>query len=133
MPRDYFRAMTPTEGERPVLGANKRALGALANETTDITGTFGPGTGGMSVSPDSPWFVPHHRRPRGMGRGSTGPVQDWIFAIGDPALDSASLSARLDPQSPERHAFIEPVTRLTFGDYNAALAATQAAWRRFWP
>ena len=95
--RVYFRAMTPTGNGLPSVGPSKRMLGALPSETDSTDGTFGPGTGGMSVSPDSPWHVPHHRRPRGMGRGSTGAARDWVFGIDNDALYVAALAARLDP------------------------------------
>lgn len=110
--REYFRAMTPTENGVPTVGPSKRMLGALPSETDSADGTFGPGTGGMSVSPDSPWPIPHHRRPRGMGRGATGPAQDWVFGIDNGALYAAALAARLDPNNPARHAFVEPTTTM---------------------
>lgn len=66
--------MRPTDAGLPMVGSSKRMLGVLPSETDSADGTFGPGTGGMSVSPDSPWNVPDHRRPRAMGRGATGPA-----------------------------------------------------------
>ena len=131
--RDYFRAMTPTEHGLPTVGPNKRRLGALPSETDSVDGTFGPGTGGMSVSPGSPWHIPHHRRPRGMGRGATGPTQDWVFGIESDRLDDATLTARPDPRNPRKHAFVEPLTIVMYLEYYAALASTQTEWRRFWP
>ncbi len=131
--RQYFRAMTPTEYGLPLVGPGKRRLGVLPTETTMSDGTFGPGTGGMSVSPDSPWHVPHHRRPRGMGKGATGPAEDWVFGIEQDALSPAALAARPDPSNPERHAFIEPTSVMTLPAYAAALSATQWAWRCAWP
>ena len=130
---EYFRAMRPTEGGLPFAGTNKRMLGALPSETNSADGTFGPGTGGMSVSPDSPWHIPHHRRPRGMGRGATGPALDWVFGITNEALNFAALTARLDPVNPARHAFVEPLTTMTHSAYDTALMTTQAEWRRTWP
>ena len=88
---------------------------------------------GMSVAPDSPWHVPNHRRPPGMGRGSAGKVQDWIFGINDDAIRAALLAARLDPRNPKEHAFIEAVSVLTLSAYTAALTTTQTSWRRVWP
>ena len=131
--REYFRAMTPAENGLPSVGPGKRMLGALPSETNSTDGTFGPGTGGMSVSPDSPWHIPHHRRPRGMGRGATGLAQDWVFGINNGALDDAALKARLDPGNPARHAFVEPLTNITLHAHTSALATTQTAWRRAWP
>ena len=128
--REYFRAMTPTGNGLPSVGPSKRMLGALPSETNSTDGTFGPGTGGMSVSPDSPWYIPHHRRPRWMGRGATGPAQDWVFGIDNGALYVAALAARLDPGNPTMHAFVEPMTTMTLPSYTIALATTQTKWRR---
>lgn len=131
--RDFFRAMTPTQEGLPSVGPSKRSLGALPSETEAANGTFGPGTGGMSVSPDSPWYIPNHRRPRWMGRGATGPAQDGIFGIRNEALQVAELAARLDPNNPAMHAFVEPLATMTYKDYITALARTQTEWRRLWP
>lgn len=87
----------------------------------------------MSVSPDSPWHIPHHRRPRWMGRGATGPTRDGVFGIGNEALHVAVLAARLDPHNPEMHAFVEPLATMTYEDYSATLSRTQTVWRRLWP
>ena len=125
--------MTPTADGLPSVGPSKRSLGALQSETDAADGAFGPGTGGMSVSPDSPWHIPHHRRPRWMGRGATGPAQDGIFGIGNKALHAAALTARLDPSNPTMHAFVEPFTTMTYEDYTTALVRTQTGWRRLWP
>lgn len=122
--REYFRAMIPTGDGLPLVGSGKRMLGVLPSETTAADGAFGPGTGGMSVSPDSLWHVPHHRRPRRMGRGSTGAAQDWIFAVDQDSLNAASLATRFDPNNPTMHAFIEPVRVLALAAYTAALTAT---------
>ena len=100
-------------------------LGVLPDETNAPDGTFGPGTGGLSVSPGSLWHVPNHRRPHGMGRGATGPVRDWIFMIDDGGLRATSLSTRLDPVNPIRHAFVEPIRILKLSEYNAVLVTTQ--------
>ncbi len=129
----YFRSMTPDENGWPSTGPNKRKLGALPSETNSLDGTFGSGTGGMSVSPKSPWHIPQHRRPRGMGRGSTGPDKDWVFGIDNGELHAAFLAVRLDPQNAQRHAFVEPVTTITLLEYNNSLASTQRHWRRAWP
>ena len=67
-----------------------------------------------------------------MGRGSTRPAVDWIFGVDSNSLAFAALSVRLDPNNSSNHAFVEPLIRLTMDQYNAALAATQQAWRRAW-
>jgi len=68
-----------------------------------------------------------------MGRGATGPTQDGIFGIGNEAIHVAELAARPDPKNPVIHAFIEPLATTTYEEYTAALARTQAVWRRLWP
>ena len=125
--------MTPTVDGLPSFGPSKRMLGVNRDETTAPDGTFGPGTGGMSVAPDSPWNVPNHRRPQGMGRGSTGHCRDWMFVINMVALADADLGVRLDPEHPEIHAFVEPARRLAIEEYAIALGATQTKWRCEWP
>ena len=87
----------------------------------------------MSVSPDSPWHIPHHRRPRWMGRGATGPAHDAVFSIANQALQNAALTARPDPTNPAMHAFVEPLATMTHQDYTNALVRTQTDWRRLWP
>lgn len=129
----YFRAMAPAEDGLPSIGPSKRSLGAVANETNAPDGTFGPGTGGMSVAPKSPWNMPHHRRPRWMGNGSTGPKVDGVFGITDGAFLLATLTARLDPVNPGGHAFVEPLSEMTYVEYSNTLASTRSDWRRHWP
>ena len=87
----------------------------------------------MSVSPDSPWHIPHHRRPRWSGRGATGPPQDVVFGIENEALHFAALAVRPDPSNPSKHAFVEPLTTMTYLEYTTALVCTQEVWRRLWP
>ena len=130
---EYFRAMTPSVEGWPMVGPHKRKLGALPIETSAATGEFGPGTGGMSVSPGSYWNIPNHRRPSAMGKGSTGPRGDHMFAISVPPLLAQSLMVRRDPEYPERHAFVESKMLRTHKDYSEALALTRASWRRAWP
>ncbi len=61
-----------------------------------------------------------------MGRGSTGPAQDWVFCVTNGVLHNAKLKARLDQGNPAHHAFLEPLTTMTFQAYAAALVTTQA-------
>lgn len=68
-----------------------------------------------------------------MGRGATGPAQDGLFGIVSEALHVAALAARPDPNNPALHAFVEPLTTMTYEDYTATLARTQTVWRRLWP
>lgn len=116
-----------------MVGSHKRKLGALPDETNSIDGGFGPTTGGMSVSPGTYWNVPHHRRPRDMGGGSTGPSGDCIFAITVPQLSIQRLMVRRDPRNPEVHAYVESMIERTHQEYSEALALTRGSWRVAWP
>ena len=74
----------------------------------DLDGSVHPQKGGMSVSPGSMWHVPSHRRPYSMARGSTGPLTNRIYAIGEEIRSAGRLTVRPDPADPGRHAFVEP-------------------------
>jgi hypothetical protein len=132
---EYFRAMIPdTVAGTPAVGATARHLGVRDPQDirADGDGVVHPETGGMSVAPTSMWNVPHHRRPRGMGRGSTGPAADWVFAIADTALP-ADLAVRPDPEAPKVHAFVEPRVDMLLSRLRDLLAGTRQAWRKVWP
>lgn len=130
---EYFRGMTPATDGLPQPGRSKRTLGAKPEETISPDGTFGPGTGGMSVSPETLLNVPNHRRPRGFGHGSTGPDGDVIYAIKRPSFASAALQTRADPARADAHALVEPEKRCLYDEYLNLLAATRQNWRRAWP
>jgi len=98
----------------------------------DAAGVVMPGTGGMSVAPDSMWNLPNHRRPRGMERGSTGPVADHVFSITEGSLGDNGLTARPDPDAPGVHALVEPRTPMLLVGYEGALTATRASWQGVW-
>jgi hypothetical protein len=96
----------------------------------DAAGMVEPGTGGISVSPMSVWNLPAHRRPRTMGRGSTGHANDAVFETAPSALVLYGLDARADPAAPTTHAFIEPATRCVLAGYQQRLGASRPTWRR---
>ncbi len=99
----------------------------------DSRGRVRPGTGGMSVAPGSMWNLPNHRRPRGMGRGSTGKPEDRVYELRSSSIPASRLSLRLDPQAPELHAFMEPAVAVELESYEQALGGTRKDWRRVWP
>jgi hypothetical protein len=76
------------------------------------------------------WNIPNHRRPKGMGRGSTGPGGDHVFAI---ARVQPEISIRFDPLCPARHAFMEPSEPIPLAVFQIALANTRPDWQRVWP
>lgn len=129
----WFRSMTPDADRLPVVGRHSRALGVRVpgDVTPQPDGRVAPGGGGMSVSPSTLWNLPHHRRPRPLGRGSTGPSGDVVYVL--PALSSPALVVRLDPGRPDKHALIEPAELMPLGDYEIALVATRSRWERAWP
>ncbi len=130
---EYFRGMCPATDGLPQIGRSKRTLGVKRDETLSHDGTFGPETGGMSVSLGSLLNVPNHRRPRGFGQGSTGPAGDFIFAIEHPPIVAATLYARADPMRAEAHAFVEPEKCCRYDEYLILLTRTRQHWRRAWP
>ncbi len=132
---EFFRAMMPDKNGLPVLKRSARGLGVRSPEDVlpDALGNISPGTGGMSVAPSSVWSLPHHRRPQGMGRGSTGPSSDRVFGILEGKIREVSLTARPDPVCPHKHAFVEPATVVPLLAYEAALARTQQSWSKVWP
>jgi len=132
--RLFYRAMTPNADGLPTVGRTARSLGVRSSDVTVGRGGWvEPGTGGMSVAPGSPWNLPHHRRPRSLGRGSTGHDEDRVFEISEGRVVAESLVVRPDGRRPELHAFVEPATRMQLGEYETALAATRPAWKVVWP
>ena len=127
--------MTPEADGLPTVGRSARMLGVRVPEDIhlDAGGHVLPGTGGMSVAPDSMWNLPNHRRPRGMGRGSTGPVPDHVFSIVSAPLRDNGLVARRDPEAPVVHARIEPREKVLLEEFERSLAATRPSWSRVWP
>lgn len=132
--RSYFRSMTPDDDGLPRIGRSARLLGVRAQEIpADENGFVKPGTGGMSVAPDSMWNVPNHRRPRGMKRGSAGNINDRMYTLTDASLPADKLRVRVDPQAPQRHAFVEPAAIIELAGYENHLADTRNDWRQVWP
>src|SRR5438309_680851 len=131
----WSRGMRPEKDGLPVIGRSARALGVRVPEdiAADSAGNVGPGCGGMSVSPETPWKVPNHRRPRGMGRGSTGPAGDFIYEIDGAPVAQVGLRVRPDVSHPDRHAFIEAAETMSLRRYETALTGTRPQWRRTWP
>ena len=130
----YFRAMTPDIDGLPLVGRSARRLSVRVPQdvTPNAAGDVLPGTGGMSVAPDSVWNLPHHRRPRGLERGSTGPSQDYVFSIAPRSLEGHGLVARPDPAAHMVHAFVEPTRPVPLDAFERALTATRSNWGVEW-
>lgn len=122
-----YRAMRSADDGLPELDASSRTLGARAriDIPLDRGGHAGPGTGGMSVSPDSPANLPRPRRPPEFG----GFGRDQIYELHTSSLRPALLF-RPDPDQPDEHGFVEPARRMTFEDYQRALWSTRRRWRK---
>lgn len=121
--------MKPSGDGLPSVGLAARMLGVRPGEiVVDHEETAMPHTGGMSVAVGSAWNLPHHRRPSGMRRGSTGPASDRVYRLNEPSLAEFRLLARSDPRLPDRHAFVEPESPMLLRAYEVALGATRPRW-----
>jgi hypothetical protein len=131
----YFKAMIPEADGLPKIGRSSRMLGVRVPKdiVPDEKGMVGPGNGGMSVAPNSMWNVPNHRRPRGMRMGSTGKSDDYMYSVSGTSIPVDKLSVRLDPNRPEKHAFVEPAISVDLSRYETDLASTRNDWRVEWP
>src|SRR5215470_14646297 len=127
-----FRGMEPGLNGLPLLGRSNRRLGVRVPDdiAPDSSGNVHPGTGGMSVAPETMWNLPNHRRPRGMLRGSTGPAGDRVYGIDPEAIAKHALHVR--PTS-IRHANVEPSIQMSLAMYEDNLARTQPSWLQVWP
>lgn len=85
------------------------------------------------MAPGSIWNLPHHRRPKGMGRGSSGPVGDYVFALEPLVVERNGLVLRADPIAPDIHAFVEPAARIVLEQYETRLLETRPSWAKVWP
>jgi hypothetical protein len=121
--RSYFRSMIPDTDDLPTIGRSRRRLAACVppdpqpDIVPDAAPYVHPTSGGMSVAPDSVWNLPHHRRPRYLGKGSSGPPGDRVYFVREATLP-APLSIRHDKPL---HALIEPASTMPLSHYEAAL------------
>ena len=130
-----FRAMTAASDGLPLEGRSARLLGVRVPDDVkpDEEGRVHPGQGGMSVAPGSIWNVPTHRRPRGMGQGSSGHAEDRVYSVATTEVLSAGLVVRNDPIRPSKHAFVEPQEPTEMTTYEKLLSSTRPLWRQSWP
>ncbi|MGS0688321.1 SpvB/TcaC N-terminal domain-containing protein [Nakamurella sp. GG22] len=125
--RTLYRGMTETAMGTPQVGSSARQLGVRSGPGpgTDIPvvgGSVKPGTGGMSVSPDTPANLPPHRRPPELG----GTGKDPVWKIEESELGT---ELRFNQDSPT-HGLIEPAYEMTLDAYNNALASLQSLWKK---
>jgi len=109
-----------TDG-RPKVGPTARTLGVRpGHDLPVVDGMVGPGTGGMSVAPDSPMNLPPHRRPPRFG----GTGKDQVWGIDIESLDG-DVQFRQDKPA---HGVIEPAKDMTIERFQDALAALAPRW-----
>ncbi len=84
-----YRGMEETPDGEPAIGPSAITLGARPHIDirVDLSGSVHPGTGGMSVAPDTPSNLPRHRRPP--EHGGTG--KDPLWSIQEISRDSSIL------------------------------------------
>jgi hypothetical protein len=121
-----FRAFKTQPNGQPLCGAAGSMLGVRpgVDITPDGSGQVQPVTGGMSVTPGDPVYLPPFLRPASLGGHGTLPV----FALDSNALGE-KLTYRPDPAKPTKHGFVEPAIAMLLTAYSAALAETAAAWK----
>ena len=129
-----YRAMTPDPSDGlPSVGPSARKLGVRGLESApndDVPALapgdiVHPGNKGMSVAPDDPTNLTERRRPMSLG----GLGKDPAWSIDDAQL-GPDLGFYPDANDP-RHGVIGPARPMTRAEYEAALAATRAAWRLY--
>jgi hypothetical protein len=127
--------MTPASDSPPLEGPTHRTLGIVVPEDVrpDAGGCVHWGGGGVSVAPCMLWKLPNHRRPRDMGRGSTGKNTDHVFSLSLESVRNVELATRADPDRVTKHALVEPDGSMLLDDYRAAIARTRIEWKRVWP
>ena len=122
-----YRGMQETPDGEPAIGPSARTLGARPHIDiqVDLSDSVHPGTGGMSVAPDTPSNLPRHRRPS--EHGGTG--KDPLWSIQERDL-GVHLRYVADAVPVPIHGVIEPTIRIPFIAYQQALAETAPYWVR---
>jgi RHS repeat-associated protein len=121
--RKLFRGMKETAEGLPEVGDTARTLGVRPGLDIPVEGGIvKPGTGGMSVAPDTPMNLPSHRRPPGFG----GTGKDPVWQIGEADLGP---NLRFRPDSPT-HGVIEPAVEMSMDVFRKALSDLQGIWSK---
>lgn len=133
MDRFMFRAMKKADDRLPALGRTARtlgvrvsALGAVPEDPPqfdvypDTSGHVAPGRG-LSVAIDDPRGLPKHRKPQALG----GEGRDPVFSL---PVNAVGKVLNLNEDRPP-HALIEPATRCSLEEYEAALVGTRPSWK----
>jgi hypothetical protein len=133
MDRVMFRAMKKADDHLPVIARTARTLGVRVSAAgavpedppefdvyPDAAGHVTPGWG-LSVAMDDPRGLPRHRKPRSLG----GEGRDPVFSL---LMSAVGKALNVNEDHPP-HALIEPVSRCSLADYEAALAGTRPSWK----
>lgn len=96
--------MKLAETGRPSGGPIARTLGVRipADIRTGARGIVGPGTGGMSVTPDDPLLLPRYGRPPNLAGGIG---KDPVWEMREDRLGDG-LGFRSVPRNPREHGFV---------------------------
>jgi hypothetical protein len=124
-PKRLYRAMKRDSDGMPLCGAKANELGVRPgiDIEEDAEGLVHPKTGGLSTTPDDPDLLPPHVRPA--SHGGKGKLPVFVLEV---AVLDAQLSARRDPKSPRRHAFIEPAASKALTALQALFCSGRADW-----
>ena len=122
-----YRGMEETPDGEPAIGPSAITLGARPHIDirVDLSGSVHPGTGGMSVAPDTPSNLPRHRRPP--EHGGTGKDPLWSIQGRNLGVRSRYVA---DVVPVPTHGIIEPTIPMPFTAYQQALAETAPYWAR---
>lgn len=118
-----YRSMRKSLDGLPAVGESSSTLGARAgiDIPVDVAGGVRPATGGMSVAPDDPLWLPKARRPIALGGTGRHPV----YSLPVTALHP-DLVARVD--RPPEHASVEPLAACSFEEFQAGIWSTRGRW-----
>ena len=124
----FYRSMTAAPDGLPTVGPSARQLGLRrdVDVTCDIADVVL--AGGLSVAPETPWNLPPHRRPRRLGRASTGPDRDVVFEIGDGDLTRAQLATTRDAVD---HALVRGDAACQFDELVRRIERTRPSWTQW--
>jgi len=118
-----YRAMREDPFGGPVIGPSARTLGVRPHvDIVVVAGQVWPNMGGMSVAPDRPENLHPLRRPPKYGGSGKDPI--WCI---EATLLGNDLQFRRDSPT---HGLIEPARAMLLDEYQQALQATTALWKK---
>jgi hypothetical protein len=120
--------MTPADDGLPALGPTARQLGLRRQVDVTCDSNDIVLQGGMSVAPETPWNLPPHRRPRRLGRASTGPDKDGVFEIAEGDIEREELAITRDA---DHHALVHGNGPCRFGELTERIERTRPSWRQW--